>query len=92
MLSKCKIAINQIKSNIEQDSHIAAILKDIQDLIKGFKQYIVSFVTRSTNVGSHKLAHIAIKLVNDIGWENNFPVGLVEVANYDWRAETPFCN
>ena len=92
VLSDCKTAIDMIKSNNVQDDHIATILEDIEDLVKGFEQCKVSFVPRSANVRGHRLAYFATQLVNDIDWENNFPTWLVEAANNDRRAETFFCN
>ncbi|XP_071902573.1 uncharacterized protein [Coffea arabica] len=92
VMSDCKTAVDMITSNNVQDGLIATILEDIEDLIKGFDFCTVLWVPRSANVGSHRLAQFATKLVNDIDWENNFPMWLIEAANKDWRAEATFCN
>ncbi|XP_027118501.1 uncharacterized protein [Coffea arabica] len=90
VLSDCKAAVDMIFSNNVQDDHLATVQEDIEDLMKGFEQCTVSFVSRSANVGSHRIAKFATQLVNDIDWENNFPTWLVEAANNDWKAETSF--
>ena len=90
VLSNCKAVVDMIFSNNVQDDHLATVREDIEDLMKGFEQCTVSFVSRSANVGSHRLAKFATQLVNDIDWENNYPTWLVEAANNDWKAETFF--
>ena len=92
VLSDCKVAVDMIFSNNVQDGHIATIREDIEYLVKSFEHCTVSFVPRSANVGSHRLAKFATRLVNDIDRENNFPSWLVEAAGNDWRAESFFCN
>ena len=75
-----------------QDSHLATILEDIEELTQGFEDCTVFFVPRTTNVASHMLAHFATKLVNDIEWVNDFPIWLIEAAKKDESAVAPFCN
>ena len=84
--------VDQINASIVQDISIATVLEDIEEMKKEFEQCNFSFVYRAGSVCSHTLAQYAIRLVNDIEWDTEFPVWLMDIARKDMRAVAPFCN
>ena len=90
ILSDCKTATDHIRCNNVQDGTLANILEDIADLIQVFDYCTISWVPRTLNIASHRLALFASKLVNDIDWEGDFPCWLIEANRLDERAVAPF--
>ena len=72
--------------------NLATILEDIVELRKVFELCSFSFVHRTGNQCSYMLAQYAVKLVNDLNWENHFPVWLTDLAQNCLSEIAPFCN
>ena len=92
ILSDCKTATDYIRCNNVQDGILATILEDVEDLTLDFDYCTISWVPRTSNIASHRLALFASKLVNDIDWVSDFPNWLIEANRIDERAIAPFCN
>ncbi|XP_027169594.1 uncharacterized protein LOC113769335 [Coffea eugenioides] len=90
IFSDCKTATDYINGNNVQDGNIATILEDIADLTQVFDYCTISWVPRSFNTASHRLASFASKLVNDIYWVSHFPSWLKEANRLDERADAHF--
>ena len=84
--------VDQINASNVQDIRIATVLEDIEKMKEGFEQCNFSFVYRAGNMRSHTLAQLAIKLIHDIEWDNEFPVWLMDIVRKDMRAVASFCN
>ena len=90
--TNCKLKVDQIFTSNGYDSNIETVLEDIQDLKQDFEYCNFSFVSRSENEWSHSLAQFAVKLVQNIEWECDFPVWLLDIAKKEIRVVAPFCN
>lgn len=90
--SDCKQLIDKITAADLKDSSMSTVLEDIWQMREVFEQCTFSFVYRTGNDLCHRLAKFAIKLVNDVKWEHDFPVWLKELALKDYRSEATFCN
>ena len=90
--SDCKSVVEQINRCSDYEYSIATILEDVQDLKTGFDRCSFVFISRAANEISHALAHIAVKLVHSIEWENDFPIWLIELGMKEMRVVSPFCN
>ena len=67
-------------------------MEDIEDLTLDFDYCTISWVPRTSNIASHRLALFASKLINDIDWVSDFPSWLIEANRIDERVVAPFCN
>ncbi|XP_071933659.1 uncharacterized protein [Coffea arabica] len=87
--SDCKIVIEKIKLGRLEDPRACAVLFDILQLRKEFRNCSFSFIRRDGNVVSHSLARFALNLVADIAWRISFPSWLLQLANNDVGAVAP---
>ena len=87
--SDCKIVIEKSKLGRLEDPRACAVLFDILQLRKEFRNCSFSFIRRDGNVVSHSLARFALNLVADIAWRISFPSWLLQLANNDVGAVAP---
>ncbi|XP_071939998.1 uncharacterized protein [Coffea arabica] len=90
--SDSKSVLDQIHRGNEYDVNIATILEDVQDLTTHFERYSFVFIPRTENEISHALAKFAVQLVDDIEWEQDFPVWLMDLVRKQMRVVALFCN
>ena len=83
---------DKIQASNVQDTRIATIPEAIEELGLSFEHCSFTSVPRRGNVSSRTLTSHAIRLVNDIQWERNFPVWLTKSVQKDTRAVAPFYN
>ena len=81
--SDCKSVIDCILTVSCNNCNCAVILEDIQKLREFFDQCNFSFIYREGNEVCHRLAKFALKLVNDVYWESNFPGWIKDLARKD---------
>lgn len=89
--SDCKVVVDQILAGNGQEGILATILEDIDQLKNSFKLCKFSFVHRKGNQCNHLLARFAVKLVENVKWDNQFLMWLTNRAEKDLRVVTPFC-
>ena len=85
----CKSIIGSITTNNSQDCNIAKVREDIQELREVLDQCTFSFIYRIGNELCHRLANFALKLVNDVKWETNFPRWIKVLAQKDNMGNLP---
>ncbi|XP_027100417.1 uncharacterized protein LOC113751926 [Coffea eugenioides] len=90
IFSDCKTATDYINGNNVQDGILATILEDIADMVQVFDYCTISWMPRSLNTASHRLACFASQLVNDVNWVNQCPNWLKEANRLDDRAYAHF--
>ncbi|XP_027166343.1 uncharacterized protein LOC113766338 [Coffea eugenioides] len=83
--SDSKSVLDQIHRGNEYDVNIATILEDVQDLTTHFERCSFVFIPRTENEISHALAKFAIQLVDDIQWEQDFLVWLMDLVRKQMR-------
>lgn len=85
--SDCKMIIDKVTGDAEEDSLTSTVIRDIRNLQSYFYKCCFSFARRENNYVSHRIAKFSINCLDDTKWEGNFPAWLTETAQADVRGQ-----
>ncbi|XP_071940291.1 uncharacterized protein [Coffea arabica] len=85
----CKVVVDKIMEENNQDARIGTIVEDIMNMKEDFCTCSFSFREREGNYVSHELAKFALNLVTDIQWKDSVPAWLTSLARRHMGAVAP---
>ena len=84
--SYCKVLVDRINHRCVGLSQLDVLVDDVIRLSRSFCRCSLTFIGREYNHTSHGLAKFAINLIDEIGWELDFPAWLRNEAHKDAQA------
>ncbi|XP_071916172.1 uncharacterized protein [Coffea arabica] len=86
ILSDCKAVVDRINVGCQGLNSLDMLIEDIRQLSRSFWKCSFFHIRREMNLCSHRLAKLAVNLVQETRWKQSFPVWLNKEAHNDFLA------